>query len=223
MSDVIAVFPLSHILLPGMGLPLHIFEQRYRDLLRDVTEPGGSRSFGIVGLTRGSEVGAHGTEGEPEFSEVGTVAEIAEIHPYEDGASDLMTVGSRRFRIRRLVPGRAYLQAEVDFLPETDGGATRQLCQVATRLHEQFNRLVVDLTGEDAAPPLAPDPGRLSYQLASWLPLPPADRQALLEEPTDASRLMRTVRLLRRELRLLAATRSIAVAPRVLQLYIRPN
>ena len=223
MADVIPVFPLSHILLPGMGLPLHVFEPRYRDLLRDVTGPGADRSFGVVGLTRGSEVGTHGVDQEPEFSGVGTVAEIAEIHPYEDGAADLMTVGSRRFRIRRTVPGKAYLRAEVDYLPERDGGATPQLCRAAIALHERFNRIVVGLTGEQPAPPLPQDAGRLSYRLASWLPLPPVDRQALLEEPTDASRLIRTLRLLGRELRLLEATGTVAVAPRVLQLYLRPN
>ena len=223
MSDVIAVFPLTSILLPGMALPLHIFEPRYRDLVRDVTGPGAPRSFGVVGLTGGSEV-AHATAaGEPRFSGVGTLAEIVEARPYEDGRYDLSTVGSRRFRIRRLVAGRAYQRAEVDLLEETDGGTTPHLCRAVLALNQRFADTVARLARNRPAPPATEDPAVLGYQLASWLPLPPADRQALLEEPTDASRLLHLARLLRRELRLVQATGSIAVAPRVLQLPIAVN
>lgn len=218
-STTIGLFPLGQVLFPGMGLPLRVFEPRYREMLRDVSAPGGVRSFGVVGITTGSEVGDPGAR----FSTVGTIAEITEVRPHPDGTSDLMAVGSRRFRILAPVPGTTYLRARVAYLPEVDGGATPTLCQAVRALHERFRAAAVARTGNASAEPLATDPAVLSYQLASWLPLTPADRQALLEEPTDAARLERVARLLRRELRLLEATGSIAVAPRVVQVPLSAN
>ena len=222
-TSVIPIFPLGHVLLPGMPLPLHIFEARYRQLLADVTAPSASRSFGIVVLTRGSEVGTHGVAAEPQFAEVGTVAEIIEIEPYDDGASDLLAMGSRRFRIVGLVAGKPYLQAEVVFLEEHDGELQADLRDVVDGLEQQHARLIFALTGRRAPAEPAVDAIRFSYRLAAHLPLTPLDRQALLEQPTAAARLRRTAVLLRREIALLQATRTIAVSPGVLQLYVRPN
>jgi Lon protease-like protein len=223
VADLIPIFPLSHVLLPGMPLPLHIFEQRYRQLLVDVSAGPGTPSFGIVALTRGSEVGTEGVDQEPEFASVGTVAEVLEVQPYEDGASDLLTVGSRRFRILELVRGKPYLQARVDFLPEQDGAGAAELAGPVTRLEAEHRRLVAARTGRpgESAPPA--DPVRLSYHLAAKVPLSTGDRQQLLEAATAADRLRRTAVLLRREIALLRATGTIAVAPHVLQLYVRSN
>jgi Lon protease-like protein len=223
VGDVIPVFPLSHVLLPGMPLPLHIFEPRYRELLVDISAGPGTPSFGIVSLTRGSEVGTNGVAQEPEFAAVGTIAEVLEVQPYDDGASDLLTVGSRRFRINELVGGKPYLQADVEYFDERDGAVPPQLCGVVTRLESTHARMIYDLTGRRNDEELPTDANQLSYHLAAQLPLTSDDRQLLLEQPTAAERLARTAVLLRREIALLQATRTIAVAPGVLQLYIRPN
>jgi Lon protease-like protein len=223
VGDVIPVFPLSHVLLPGMPLPLHIFEPRYRELLTDISGGPGTPSFGIVSLTRGSEVGTNGVALEPEFAEVGTIAEVLEVQPYDDGASDLLTVGSRRFRINELVEGKPYLQADVEYFDESDGPMPSQLCSVVTGLESTHARMIYDLTGRRNDDTLPTDANQLSYHLAAQLPLTSEDRQMLLEEPTAAARLARTAVLLRREIALLQATRTIAVSPGVLQLYIRPN
>ena len=219
MADVIPLFPLGQVLLPGMPLPLHIFEPRYRRLLADITAPGARRAFGVVALRRGSEVGDPAAP----FHDVGTLAEVTEVVPQPEGTSDLLAVGSSRFRVERLVPGTPYLRAAVETLPEVDGGVTPQLGAAARHLQQRFDARIGALTGETPTAPLSDDSGLLSSQLATRLPLPPADRQALLEEPTDAARLVRAVRLLRRELALLEATRAIAVSPVVLQLPARPN
>lgn len=222
-TDLIPLFPLSHVLLPGMALPLHIFEPRYRELLQDVSHAPRRASFGVVVLTKGSEVGTNPVAREPEFADVGTVAEVLEVQPYDDGASDLLTVGSRRFRIVNLVPGKAYLRAEVEYLGESEGALPAQLPALVTRLESEHTKLIYDLTGRRPEKDVPGDPTRLSYHLAAHLPLTLRDRQSLLEAPTSAERLARTAALLRRETALLRATRTIAVAPGVLQLYVRPN
>src|SRR5690349_8907358 len=98
MAEVIALFPLSSVLLPGMPLPLHIFEERYRRLLEDLAEtPGGGR-FGVVALRSGTETSsAHGQDDIPDVVDVGTLAEILEVQGNADGSSDVLSVGSRRF------------------------------------------------------------------------------------------------------------------------------
>lgn len=221
--DVIPLFPLSHVLLPGMPLPLHIFEPRYRQLLQDISSGPGTPSFGIVTLTRGTEVGTEGVDEEPEFAAVGTVAEVLEVEPFEDGASDLLTVGSRRFRVERMVPGKPYLQAEVRYLDERDGGDTERLREIVLELQAQHAALLDALTGRRNEVVLPSDPNQLSYHLAAQVPLTTEDRQQLLEAPDAVGRLARSAVLLRREIALLRATRTIAVASRVLQLHLSPN
>jgi Lon protease-like protein len=222
-TDVIPLFPLGHVLLPSMPLPLHIFEPRYRQLLEDVTARPGPTSFGIVALTKGIEVGTEGVGQEPEFASVGTLAEVLEVQPYEDGASDLFTIGSRRFRIERLIGGKPYLQAEVTYLAETDGDVTPPLRDAVARLEAEHARLIGELTGQATQVESPADPAQLSYRLAAQLPLTAADRQDLLEQPDTRARLVRLTGLLRREITLLRLTHTIAVSPGVLQLYIRSN
>jgi uncharacterized protein len=221
VGDVIAIFPLGHVLVPGMPLPLHIFEPRYRELLLDVSQGPASACFGVVCLTKGAEVGCG--DAEPEFASVGTIAEVLEVQPYEDGASDLFTVGSRRFRIRGLIRDKPYLRADVDYLDERDGPLPSELAAAVLRLHDEHARQLQQLTGRRAGSPPPTEPNRLSYHLAAHLPLAPEDRQSLLEEPTAAGRLMHLTALLRRELALLRATRTIAISPGILQLHGQPN
>lgn len=221
--DRLPIFPLPLVLLPGAVQPLHIFEPRYRQLLEDVTARPGPTSFGVVALTKGIEVGTEGVEQEPEFASVGTLAEVLEVQPYEDGASDLFTIGSRRFRIERLVGGKPYLQAEVTFLAEADGEVTPPLRDAVARLEAEHTRLIRELTGQVAQVEAPSDPAQLSYRLAAQLPLTAADRQDLLEQPDTRARLVRLTALLRREITLLNLTHTIAVSPGVLQLYIRSN
>lgn len=225
MADLIPVFPLGHVLVPGMPLPLHIFEPRYRQLLVDVQQQAGKSAFGIIALRTGGEIDSSPPgSGPPDIAEVGTLAEILEVESYDDGASDLLTVGSRRFRITDIVADDTpYLRAHVEWLEERTGSLdphevtlTRQLCRYHAEVLEA-------LTGRERGSELPRDPNLLSYHVAAQLPLAPADRQALLEQPTAADRLQLAITLLRREISLLQSTRSICVAPGVLQLVAHPN
>ncbi|MDQ6691647.1 MAG: LON peptidase substrate-binding domain-containing protein [Candidatus Dormibacteraeota bacterium] len=87
-------------------LPLHVFEDRYRVLVRE------RREFGVVLIREGRDVG-----GEPLINEVGTVAEVAELEELPDGRFAVLCHGGRRFRIRGLDRSRPYLVAEVEYLP----------------------------------------------------------------------------------------------------------
>ncbi|MCU1657444.1 MAG: peptidase [Pseudonocardiales bacterium] len=225
VADLIPVFPLTHVLVPGMPLPLHVFEDRYRQLLVDVQGDAGGGAFGIVALRRGSEANTAGTVvTDPDIADVGTLAEILEVESYEDGASDLLTVGSRRFHIRELVvDGAPYLRAHVDWLEERDGDLRPAHVVITRRLCSDLEQLILELTGREREDPLPRDANLLSYYVAGQVPLTPRDRQSLLAEPTAADRLRRAIGLLRREIRLLESTRSIAVAPSVLRLFVNLN
>ncbi len=225
MSAVVPLFPLSHVLLPGMPLPLHIFEQRYRDLLADVQAAPGTSTFGVVALRSGTEAQTrHVADGTPDLEEVGTLAEILEVEPNDDGTSDLLSVGSRRFRIRTLLTeGASYLRAEVDFLDEVDGDVQPEQANRARELIEIYDAVLLKLAGRPTGAELPTDANQLSYHIAARLPLPPRERQELLRDDTTAARLARVARLLRREIALLRGTRSIAVSPAVLRMVTGVN
>ncbi|MFL5681917.1 MAG: LON peptidase substrate-binding domain-containing protein, partial [Chloroflexota bacterium] len=92
----IPLFPLHTVLAPGIALPLHIFEERYRAMVRRCLDT--STPFGIVLIRQGSDVAPR--EGRPQelsISGVGTFAEIREASKYVDGRWDVLTVGTGRF------------------------------------------------------------------------------------------------------------------------------
>jgi len=108
MTARLPLFPLGTVLFPGLVLPLHVFEPRYRDLVRDLLAlpAGQAREFGVVAIQRGWEVGAEAVAGDataPATSatltlhEVGCTAEIRQVTELPDGRFDLTTVGRRRF------------------------------------------------------------------------------------------------------------------------------
>jgi Lon protease-like protein len=226
VTEVIPLFPLSHVLLPGMPLPLHIFEQRYRELLADISVGPGPASFGVVALRSGTEAMTPHVEADasPDVETIGTLAEILEVRTEDDGTSDLLSVGSRRFQIETLlVEGRPYLRAEVRYLDETDGELDMRLAALARELMELYDEILLSLAGRATGTDLPTDPNQLSYQIGARLPLPPDERQGLLAEPTTQLRLGRLVRLLRREIALLKRTRTIAVSPAVVRLVTGSN
>jgi Lon protease-like protein len=227
VSDArLPLFPLGHVLMPGCALPLRIFEPRYLRLLTDVEHSGGLGSFGVVALTAGPEVDNGLDDAAPEFAQVGTVAEILEAHPAPNGSVSLLTGGSRRFRIVEMVETTApYLTAEVDYLDELTGSLPDVLPGATRALAAEYSRLISALTGNEPGPrdPYPSDPCLLSYRLATEAPLTQADHQQLLEDDTATARLLHVQRVLRREVVLVRATRSIAVSPALLQVTLRPN
>src|SRR5689334_6137633 len=97
MADLIPLFPLGTVLLPGAPLPLHIFEERYRRLVADLLDlPEDERHFGVIAIQSGREVGADGVKA---LHEVGCLAHVVATHPGADGTYELETIGTRRFRL----------------------------------------------------------------------------------------------------------------------------
>lgn len=224
-TELLPLFPLGTVLLPGGPLPLRVFEPRYRELLSDVTAIGGRHRFGVVALTTGVEVETGLVDQVPEFAAVGTVAEILEVEPQPDGTSAVLTVGSSRFRILRLIDATTpYLQAEVEILDEPLGPLPETLPDAARALVAEYARLFGVLTRtEPELDPFPADAVALSYRIALEAPLEQTDRQALLEQTSATERLMTLTRLLRREVVLLRKTRTVAVSPTVLQAVLRAN
>jgi Lon protease-like protein len=141
------LFPLNTVLCPGIALPLHVFEDRYRAMVRHCLES--SSPFGVVLIRTGREVGT----GAISFTGIGTIAEIRDAGAYDDGRYDLLVVGTRRFEIRRVLSGRRpYLVAEVDVLAEDlgDEAAARRLAMTATRRFVTYLELLQPRSGETA-------------------------------------------------------------------------
>ena len=210
---VIPLFPLGTVLVPGLVLPLHIFEPRYRHLVRDLlTRPEDDRAFGVVAIREGREVGEDGVTA---MFDVGTLAVVREIVPYTDGRFDLVTNGDARFRVVALAESDApYVMAEVEWLAEDadeDEAESSVLAQGVTRRFDAYRAAVAAVGAVEAATMVAlpDDPRILSYLVAVAMVLDLTDRQLLLEAGTTTDRLRLEVALLARETMLMSELPSL--------------
>lgn len=208
------VFPLGTVLFPGLVMPLSVFEQRYRELVRHLLElpDGAPREFGVVAIERGWEVDHHAVDSATlSLHEVGCSAEIRQVTEHPDGGFELVTVGRRRFSIRRITSAATpYLVADVEWLDDAEGtpGEADRLAPTLLDLFQQYLRLVrPDQVGEQ----VPDDPLVLSHVIAASTALPLAERQALLAARDAASRLKLERRLLGREVRLLRHVPAVPV------------
>lgn len=219
MAVVIPIFPLTHVLLPGMPLPLHVFEPRYREMLADLTTSAHGASFGVIALRSGDETLSRTADGtDPDVERIGTLAEILETEAHPDGSTDVLAVGSRRFAIMRLIAdGAAYLRAEVSYLDEAAGDLAGGQQERAGRLFKIYDSILLRVAGRATGGDLPTDAHRMAYEICARLPLPPHERQALLNDESLADRLGRVARLLHREIALLQNTHTIAVSPAALR------
>jgi len=184
-------------------MPLHIFEPRYRLLVRRCIER--QRPFGIVLIRSGPEVGAGA-----EPYEVGTEAKIVAESPLPDGRSYIVTRGERRFAVESLIAdAEPYLMGKVRFLDETDGDCANDRAGVAREALGAYLLAVVAVT-EDARGERAlvndlrnAPPSDLAYRIAGSLAVDAPQQQALLELDTASARLEEETRILIRETELL--------------------
>ncbi len=167
----IPLFPLDTVLLPGVPLPLHIFELRYREMIAECMQT--STVFGVV---RAQQEG---------LAVIGCTAQIVNVlSQYPDGRSDVLTQGVDRFEIEQLDDTRGFLQAEVDVLPDEGPQASRPARQECVALHFEM----LELTGE-GDPNLHLDlDAPVVYLLVSALPTDLSFHQALLGMRCDAER-----------------------------------
>ena len=195
VTSDLPLFPLSTVLVPSMTLPLHIFEDRYRLMIRTCLRD--DKRFGVVLLRTGSPAGEAAGP-----CTIGTVAEITAVSRLDDGRMFLITEGRERFRIIEWLYDRPYLHGMVEYLDEAVGlrenagplaGKTRVL---ATR----YVRLLLKLAEQQEVEVDFPtDPLELSYTIACLLRVHQPEVQQLLEASNAEERLRHEVLLLRRE------------------------
>jgi Lon protease-like protein len=200
MGDLmeLPLFPLNTVLFPGMALPLHIFEPRYRLMIRrciKLNDP-----FGVVLIKQGSEVGGGAIP-----YEVGTSAHITGVERLPEGRMNIQTVGYKRFRIERFVQEKPFLVGMVaDFpLEGADDPAVGELSDRLRPVLSTFFGKLAEASDVKLPDDLPDDPVALAYLIAIALPLPLADRQALLTAPSLTDILRAEAALLRREMMLL--------------------
>lgn len=184
VSDrLLPLFPLPVVLLPGALLPLHVFEPRYRELLRHCLET--DRNFGLV----------HSSEGDSgaEAGAVGCVAHVEEVEPLEDGCSNIIVSGRERFRLREVqkMP-QPYLVAAVEpFDDRAENPA--ELSAAGTRVRELFDRVAraAKIIGDEGGEPpeLPQDPALVSFGIAAVIDLDMPARQQMLGSRSPLERL----------------------------------
>ena len=180
--------------MPGLVLPLHIFEPRYRQLLADLEDvPDDDRGFGIIAIREGHEVG---TDGVRALHDVGTFASLREVETLPDGRADVVTVGTQRFRVLELVDGKPYAQARVEWLDEEAGDASAPLAQSVAARFREYRGLLTDEPDDTELPD---DPRVLSYLIGAAVVADLATRQAFLEATDDSTRLRAELGFLRQE------------------------
>jgi Lon protease-like protein len=194
----LALFPLNTVLFPHMPAGLHIFEERYREMIRDCQEQG--TSFGVIGIREGLEVGRAAFP----FS-VGTLVQIHELEALDDGRFNLVVAGASRFRVESLSLNRSYLVGSIRYLEDTRGDEA-SIPDLARRATSAFNeyraalRNLADETGDtEEFEALPDDPELLSYLIAASLHVEVNRRQELLEEDSVSGRLRKGLQVLRRE------------------------
>jgi uncharacterized protein len=195
MRETMPLFPLGTVLYPGLVLPLHIFEERYRQLVHDLMDGPDPRRFGVIAIRRGRETGVDGVSA---LYEIGCTATLREITRHDDGRFDLVMVGTRRFRLAGLDHSRPYLMGEIDLLAEEAGdeaAAALAVPPVQRAFRDYLDVLATRGAARVHVPDLPENPVLLSYLVAASMIIDLSDRQALLAEP-DALRRLAAERVL---------------------------
>jgi Lon protease-like protein len=175
VSLLLPLFPLDLVLLPGVPLPLHVFEPRYKEMIAECLDE--KKPFGVV---RASEEGV---------ADIGCTAEIVEVTKrYDDGRMDILTRGVERFEVLQVHQDRSFLQAEFTVIDDEPGRPSSEMVREAVRLHTE----IVKLAGAETD---GPEEGadQLSFLLAGSLPLDLDFKQKLLTTLSEAKRLQAVI------------------------------
>lgn len=194
------IFPLKNVVLfPGMVLPLHIFEMRYREMIARCIDE--HLPFGVSLIAEGQEIGAGA---EPHA--IGTAARIVRVEKLDDGRMNITAVGTQRFRITKLHYDRSYVTATVSHFPVVNG-ATQRATALSQRVRPQVLEYVAALSKAAnvnlTLDRLPEDPLTLAFLVAISLQVSPKEKQQLLEAAGVPEILALESRLLARELQLM--------------------
>ncbi len=173
------LFPLNVVLFPGMALPLHIFEPRYREMINRCIDE--EIPFGVALIQDGQEVG-----GPARPYSVGTAARIVRVDRQPDGCMNITALGTQRFRILELNHSRPYLSGKVAQFPAVNGAtrsATEMVHKVRPKIVEYVELLSRATRMDLKLDRLPDDPTTLAFLVAIALQVANKDKQALLELP----------------------------------------
>lgn len=211
MTEQLPVFPLNAVLFPGVTMPLHVFEDRYRALVHHLLAipEKSERVFGIVAIREGYEVGAHGVQS---VHRVGCLAQMTMVEAHPDGRFDIEVVGRQRIRLDSMDTSGPYLVGDVEVLEEEarpsvepDAEAERALATF-----EAYRAQVSEVRGAEVLDGVFPrDPTYLSYSLAASCLLTLRERQSLLETASAPQRLIMLRLSMREEMRAMRAIPSL--------------
>lgn len=182
----IPLFPLRTVLFPGMGLPLRVFEERYKAMTRELLTSRGE--FGVLLIRSGDEVGG----GAVPYN-IGTTAAIEECQEVEGGRYAIAARGRRRFRLVRTLAPRPYpygLVELIDDRPRHEDEQLRQALETVRTTFPAYFRLALSLTDQWARGLRLPaDPHGLVNFLVPWLQVDEEAKQRLLEAEAAGDRL----------------------------------
>ncbi|MFE9610499.1 LON peptidase substrate-binding domain-containing protein [Streptomyces sp. NPDC006012] len=216
------LFPLNSVLFPGLVLPLNVFEERYRAMMRELlkTPEGEPRRFAVVAIRDGHEVAStapgmpdptavpelgptagFGADPARAFHGVGCVADAATIRERSGGAFEVLATGTRRVRLLSVDATGPFLTAELELLPEEPGDGSGALSEGVLRAFRQYQKRLAGARERTLSPgtDLPDEPSVVSYLVAAAMMLDIPTKQRLLQAPDTASRLRDELRLLRSE------------------------
>jgi len=177
VNRIIPLFPLGIVALPGAPTPLHIFEERYKEMIaRCIAE---ELDFGIVWF-----------DGQA-MRNVGCTVRIMDVvTKYEDGRLDIQTQGRQRFQILEIIEEKAYLEARVSFFDDPPEPPSDEMERLTEKGAAVFRELVGLLSAGDAVYTVDfSDPQRLSFMIAGFEGFGPLEKQAFLEMTSTRARL----------------------------------
>lgn len=192
------LFPIGLVLFPGISVPLHLFEPRYRQLLTDVRDT--DRRFGIVCGIPGI------AEQALPAGRAGCIAEVTDIEMLPDGRFNIVVMGRERFALEHIhTDDKAYLVAEIAPLPDTPDASAVRLAVLADEVTSHFGRVVnavrtLNDDRESPAPTLPDDLAQLAWSIASMIDVDLEQRQRLLAERSPSMRLEQMDAVLRNAL-----------------------
>ncbi|MGW0700545.1 LON peptidase substrate-binding domain-containing protein [Streptomyces sp. NPDC002867] len=216
------LFPLNSVLFPGLVLPLNVFEERYRAMMRELlkTDEEEPRRFAVVAIRDGREVAptapgmpdpttlvergpAAGFGSDPiqAFHRVGCIADAATIREREDGSFEVLATGTTRVRLLSVDASGPFLTAELEELPEEPGEGAGALAEGVLRAFRNYQQRLAGArertlsTGAE----LPDEPSVVSYLVAAAAVLDTPTKQRLLQAPDTATRLREELKLLRGE------------------------
>ena len=203
------MFPLNTVLFPGVTVPLHVFEDRYRALVHRLLriEDPADRLFGSVAIREGYEVGERGGQS---VHRIGCVLQLTDVEQHEDGTFDIVAVGRSRLRLEGMDASGPFLSGTIDVIDEDDDDIDPELAEAARDTFEDYRETLSVIHGHEVLEGTLPqDPTYLSWSLAATCLLTLPDRQSLLEAESASIRLGMLITFLREELRAIAAIPSL--------------